>query len=479
MLRLGTASAALAVMAGLLAAAAGPGAYPPPKSLGPVETYGKNIQRAMTLMATSTPLKRNTVRVLFYGQSITADTWTRTVEETLRRRYPLTDFVIDNRALGGYYAKSLVRTAEADLYPFYPDLLIFHVYGDEGPYEDVIRRVRERTTADILMASDHVAPRVGERLDEETDPSKLRPPKTGEPEAAWRGSVFLPRVAKKYGAELADVRTLWKQYLRDTGLAPADLLRDGLHLNDRGNVLMSEIMLAHLRHHPELPDAAWKDRVTTYTVGPEGDVSWKDGKLVLPFEGNKVDLVCADRAGPPAAVRIDGQKPSAFPELYIPTRAELVWPRGPYPVLLRLGAARPRVLEDWTLTMTGISPDRKQFKFRVVGTVTGDDGEGEAGKPFVSKSGRVVIDPEDLWLDYPLIGSQHPHATALEARWRVVPMFADEFAAPATRNPFGDTVVTAAQGLPNGKHTLELTGTPDTPLAAVRVYRPPLPAAGP
>ena len=45
---------------------------------------------------------------------------------------------------------------------------------------------------------------------------------------------------------------------------------------------------------------------------------------------------------------------------------------------------------------------------------------------------------------------------------------------PAARNPFGETIVTVAQGLPNGKHTLELTGTPDTPLAAIRVYRPPL-----
>ena len=45
---------------------------------------------------------------------------------------------------------------------------------------------------------------------------------------------------------------------------------------------------------------------------------------------------------------------------------------------------------------------------------------------------------------------------------------------PSRRNPFGDTVVIAAQGLPNGKHTLEITGSPETPIAAIRVYRPPL-----
>ncbi|HEX4609476.1 MAG TPA: hypothetical protein VH092_14860, partial [Urbifossiella sp.] len=53
---------ALAVPVGL-PAADGPVAYPPPKTLGPVATYGTNVQRAMTLLATSTPEKRNTVRV--------------------------------------------------------------------------------------------------------------------------------------------------------------------------------------------------------------------------------------------------------------------------------------------------------------------------------------------------------------------------------------------------------------------------------
>jgi len=53
-------------------------------------------------------------------------------------------------------------------------------------------------------------------------------------------------------------------------------------------------------------------------------------------------------------------------------------------------------------------------------------------------------------------------------------MFADEFVLPAQKYRFGDTIVVAAQGLPNGKHVLEITGSPETPIAAIRVYRPPL-----
>lgn len=454
------------------------GPFPPPKTLGPVETYGANVQRAMTLMAASTPLKRNTVRVLFYGQSITYADWTRVVGERLRRRYPLTDFAIENRAVLGFSAEYLVKTAEADLYPFYPDLVVFHDYGSPTDYEAIIRRVRERTTADILMATDHVAPLLGERTDEETDPAKLIAPRSPlEPAAPWRNFVFLPGIAKKYDTGLADVRGLWKRYLADHRLKPSALLFDDLHLNAHGNYLMAEIITAQLRYRPELPDDGWKDRVKTYTVGPEGDVTWKGGRLVLPFEGNRVELVCGEggATAPPAAVRIDGKKPSAFPELYAHTRAEMVSAHSPAPPLLRVGAANPRVIETWTLRFTGPGPDRKGVTFKLSGSVTGDDGEGETGKRFLSKSGRVVIDPDDFFFG---LGHQQPadaSARPVVIRWSVVPLFADQFALPAARNPFGETVVTVAQGLPNGKHTLELTGTPDTPLAAIRVYRPPLP----
>ena len=41
-----------------------PPAFPPPKSLGPVGTYGKHLARSMHLLATSTPEKRNAVRGL-------------------------------------------------------------------------------------------------------------------------------------------------------------------------------------------------------------------------------------------------------------------------------------------------------------------------------------------------------------------------------------------------------------------------------
>src|SRR4051794_18354628 len=101
--------AAVLLPAARLLAAADPAGSPPRKTRGPVASYGANVQRAMTLMATSPAEKRNPVRVLFYGQSITAQSWTAAVARDLRARFPFADLQIENRAIGGYTSNVLVR----------------------------------------------------------------------------------------------------------------------------------------------------------------------------------------------------------------------------------------------------------------------------------------------------------------------------------------------------------------------------------
>jgi hypothetical protein len=78
-------------------------------------------------------------------------------------------------------------------------------------------------------------------------------------------------------------------------------------------------------------------------------------------------------------------------------RVPILWP-----CLLRIGSEKPLQVEEWTLTLTEVTPDMKQFRFTVAGSKTGADGEGMAGQRFVSKSGRVVIDPADWNFDYAL-----------------------------------------------------------------------------
>ena len=442
-------------------------AFPPPKERGDPGRLGQGIQRTMTLLATSTPQHRNTVKILFYGQSITEQTWWKAVADDLRRRFPHANLVIENRALGGFASQRLVKTAETDLYPFYPDLLIFYVYGSHLEYENIIRRTRERTTTEILMQTDHLT--ADDQLQEETNAEKLRP--DGKIWNSFMNYRFLPETAQRYGCGLVDQRNLWKSYITAHKLPAKQLLRDGVHLNDHGNYLMAELVEAYLvRREDAKLDPMNCETVKTFAVGR--DVSWQDGKLTLPFEGNRVDVVL--RTGQAAArVLIDGKRPSEWPELYGLTRA-LAKPGGKWPVVTNITAQRPRVLEEWTMDVTRDAKDEKVFAFTLSGSKTGPDGAGRSDQRFVSNSGRVVIEPDNWDVAFTMsMAGVKPPPEKFTVRWQVVPYFVDEIAPTTMKDATIETVVTVAQGLSNGKYTLELSGNAEAPVAAIRVYRPP------
>ena len=110
----------------------------------------------MSRLAASSTDRPETVRVLFYGQSITKQNWWRELAADLRARFPAADLRIENRSIGGYSTQFLIRTMEADILPFHPDLIVFHDYGAEDLYEKIIRWIRSHTTAEVLLQSDHV-----------------------------------------------------------------------------------------------------------------------------------------------------------------------------------------------------------------------------------------------------------------------------------------------------------------------------------
>ena len=457
----------------MASARAADGDFPPPKSLGDTASYGCNIQRTMRLLAESTPEHRHTVRVLFYGQSITEQKWSEQVADDLRRRFPNANLVIENRALGGFASQMLVKTAETDLYPFQPDLLIFHVYGAHDKYEDIIRRSRERTCAEILMQTDHVTKPAD--LTEETDPAKV-PIQSGKWDA-FMNHNWLPSLAKKYGAELCDQRAIWKRYLADYALEPKALLRDEVHLNAHGEYLMAQCVNAYLRRDEKLGPAPAEQWVRTLMV--DKDITWKDGKLTVEFEGARVDVVAGARGdGRTAAVTIDGRKPSEFAELHGFTRAvtkpEGKWPVK-WPVIAPISSEKPLLIEDWTLDAHQDAASEKLFTFTLTGSKTGPDGEGRSDAKFVSKSGRVVIAPEDWNVSYAMsLAGIKPVPEQFAVKWKVEPRFVDEFTLPGAKDAKTETTVTLAEGLPNTKHTLEISGGTDHAITAVRIFQPPL-----
>jgi hypothetical protein len=445
-------------------------AFPPPVPAQNDTSFGIGIQRTMTLLATSTPEHRNKVKILFYGQSITKQEWWLDVANDLKKRFPNADLVIENRALGGFDAARLIRPAEHDLYPFYPDLIIFHVYGGDPEYEAIIANIRRRTTSEIAFHSDHIS-----WLPTGTDADTFDAIKAYE----WHNYHsfhWLAEIAKKYGCELMEIRRPWRQYLKDNNLQPKALLSDNIHLNDHGNFLLASLVKPYLRYSPKFPTDLWKNLVRNYQVGT--DIQWKDGKLVLEFEGNRIDAIAAksgNNNSASASILIDGKKPSTYPELYTITRPSnavgVDWP-----AIIQVSSEKPLIVEDWTAKITEINQDSSQFKFEVVGSKTGRDGSGGSDSKFISNSGRVVIEPQNWWLktSKELSGKSTPNG--FEIKWQVKPMFVDSYIAPKVENPTLESSTTLAQNLTNSRHKLEIIvdNNSTVPIQTLRVYKPPL-----
>jgi hypothetical protein len=438
----------------------------PAPAAADVSGYGAGVQRTMRLLATSTPQKRNRVKILFYGQSITKQDWWQLVAADLRARFPHADAVIVNRAIGGFSTQYLKRQIEHDLYSFYPDLVIFHDYGSQPEYEGMIREIRSRTTAEVVVQTDHATTNSPAAGDEK---ELKRWTWTENHNASW-----LPELAKKYGLEIAFVREGWKKYLADNRLEPRALLTDSVHLNRQGEFLMAELVERHLRYDPKFAEPA--GLVRDIDVGK--DVKWEGGALRVEFEGNRVELISENRDNrvyARAEIRIDGKRPSEMPELYSFTRTSdtkaVDWP-----VIIRVDREKPLLTEDWFLEITKTDETNDLIHFKVWGTRTGPDGEGNSKERFVSKSGRVVIAPEDWHAKraYDLRKVLCP--VGFTVRWRAIAQFCDEYETPWMDDNTREYPTLAASGLANAKHTLELRRTAgETPkLKWIRVYRPPL-----
>lgn len=437
--------------------------YPPPAPWKPDPAQREYLRRSLTLLSTSTPTERHTVKVLFYGQSITAQDWWKEVARYLRSTYTNANLIIENRAIGGHSSQLLVKTAEADLDAFQPDLLIFHVYGSHLDYEKIFQRLRARTCADVILQTDHITK--DESLTEETDPAKLTPAQWD----SWMNHSFLPATAAKYAACRADIHELWKKYLAANHLKASALLRDGVHLNQYGDWLMAELLKPYLA--PLSVKAGYDPFNASGVTTPQLALTPSQKTLRLNWSGNRADVVFKPGATGSVSVLVDGKKPSLIPGSYHFTRASY-FPNSDWPLLLKIGSQTPLVSEEWSAKLDNISVDGKVFHFTLRGSVTGADGEDWSTNRFVSSSGRVVIEPDDWNLAYCIAVYHRPLPENHLVTWKSVLAGADTVQ-PSAQPPGVENAVTVAQGLANGTHTLELQGENLAELIqSVRFYRP-------
>ncbi len=456
------------------------GPFERPEPVGDPDTFGKNIQRSMTLAATSSPKKRNKVRVLFYGQSVTRNPWWRDVADYLRQSFPHADLEIENRAIGGYGGPVLINTAEFDLYPFYPDLLIFHVWSgvESGDQEELIRRVRERTTAEVLLWTSNL--RWPRSVPPDGDPEH---PDVQRVDAQDQAIADLyHRLGDELGCEVASVRRGMQRYIAEHDLVVKDTIRDTVHPNELGNFLIAELVKPHLRYDPDFPTEPWEDLVRDVPVDDERVTRGDDESLTLTFEGNRIDVIAehtdyGEEGLGSAQVLIDGKAPSQFPELYYHERPSPT-PVAGRPAFNRIEHETPLQLETWTAKILECDPDEDILRFEIIGSKTGPDGQGSHKERFVSDSGRVIIPANQWMINWSLRYRDKELPEDYEVTWRTLPLFTDVYEAPVTDDPAREYTVRLAQGLENTEHTVTLTPNGDgaLPIAGFRVYEPPLKA---
>jgi hypothetical protein len=451
--------------------------------------FGARIQRTMTLLSTSNEKVKRNVKILFYGQSIVAGMHWEDIIEELRKRYPYANIISENRAIGGFTAPKLVRPALHDLYPYYPDLVIFHVYtANYGEWERIISNVRRYTTAEIMIYTHQVA-NGGENHETRTKNDDI-------------DSDMIRYIAQKYNCELVEVRKEWKNYLEVNKLKANELMGDkvhrNVHPNQEGHTLLAQMILRHFRENTLFP-GGWYNTIRTYearrAVEEKSDeitfsgTPWKtskygitgnskDSALKLKFTGNRIDVTSFNSGGKlgTAKILVDGKAPSSFPALYYctrPSNAHKVW----WPAVNRVSISKDARPEKWTLTITSVSEDGKDIEFDLEGSVTGKDGKGSNKGTFVSNSGKITIEPQDL---SSISSAQKYKKTKCpenyKVTWEIKPAFTDVWKPQNLEDKAQENTYTLFQGLENKEHTLEIipNGDGNIPVKSITVHTPPL-----
>ena len=205
----------------------------------------------------------------------------------------------------------------------------------------------------------------------------------------------IPSFAKKYGLAVEPQRAWWRDYLLRTHVDPQSLLMDdGLHPNDKGKELIATFFNQYFDNLVENWNGQTEDHVVSI---PRNAQEHANGQEAVNFEGNRLELISSKPLAVRPTITIDGRSAKDIDGCYQVTRASSIGTVPDWPALKRISLRHDRVREDWTATLTKISPDQKSFEFTVKGSITGDEGNGDSLHDFVSKSGELGIEAQD-WM---------------------------------------------------------------------------------
>jgi hypothetical protein len=444
-------------IAGLLSAA-GATFYGQHRELQSVPDTHK-LAHTLETIRTSTPSDRKVLRVLFYGQSITASGWDKLVQEHWKQRYPNTVFIAENRAIGGFATQDLERTTAQDIAAFYPDLIIFHDYGDHRAYERIIRMFRSLTAADILVQTDH-----GDTM---PDPVCREGLAFGRPagcggwfwvhQSDWHDRMSyhkIPALGRKYGIAIEPQRGWWRDYLLRTSTSPEALLADIVHPNEAGKQLIAHFFN---QYFDGLVDAWDGEHGTSVTKLPA---------TARMFEGTRLEMVTREPLPNLPTVAIDGKPAEQFDGCWLATRATELDTGRNWPAVRRINLFHDHTAEDWTATLSHFNADDSDFDFTVSGSVSGPQGSGRASHDFVSTSGTLKLAVKDWMPARAFRETRVPLRDPFIVTWSVKSLCGG----PPQRQ--GDTFrYVLATGLPPGTHSVQVSGDSG---GHILVYKPQL-----
>lgn len=342
---------------------------------------GQFIYRTMHLLETSNEERRNKVRIAISGQSIanSVNRWTHGLIDYLRRKYKYADIEFENFAVGGFSTQILWKKTHNDIKRFLPDLVILVVTGSHYDYEKAIQIIRDNSIAEMLLITNHY---------------------TGiEDDWADKMSfVHIPKLAEKYGLELLEIRSKWKQYFIDHSLAYSSVLTDEVHLNERGQDLMLEFVKQGLVY-----DSKWgKDYiepVEIYEVGK--DIFWENGVLQVSFNGNAVFAVIEEDTKSAATVLVNGQRPSETDSNYYHTPVytnEDYWYAGGF---LKLEQNKIPGEAHYTIDFTRFY-DGEKPAYTFTMSRNGNPLKGEGSDISTLDGEYWSVDPDDFFNGYPI-----------------------------------------------------------------------------
>jgi hypothetical protein len=370
-----------------------------------------------------------------------------------------------------------------------PDLILTYTHGDPEMLDAMLTDIRRHSTADIIVPSLHL---MGH---EDADPRRWV-------EVFQAGFGFnlsaLRDVCRKHEVEFVENRRELAEYVTRIGKTPNALLSDQAHQNEHGLVRTWDNIVRHIQKpdHFNYDPASRERRILvspptkTATEIVESSSGWSaiDGvlrtnsrgeQIKVAFVGNRIDLIGrAAKGGGTIQVRVDGIAAGEAPLFYSGEirAAPIAFPwkiAGPGPGDLGphgVELVRNLVPQTWTITLTSESGD-----YRLDGSVTGRDGDGNSTRAFMSRSGQIRIDP-DLWRF-----DRQPNKDGFTYGNRT----GDRYSFDVYRCAVGTVSFAAAksgmfhthlvQNLTNGKHTLEVfsQGDGDVMIESFYVFQPP------